>query len=107
MTAFIVAVEYRGQDAGGQGSARVPTCQHAYDLDTASLAGHRSGARPRVAFPVQQRAWNADPLAVRCPDCDAAVEQIVRDLIGGALLTLTHIPPRPNRSRAARTDNHD
>jgi hypothetical protein len=64
------ALEYCVAEDNQHDSAPAPTCQHAYDLDTATLAGHRSGRQPRVAFPAPQRGWNSEPVAARCPDCD-------------------------------------
>jgi hypothetical protein len=82
MRAFIVAMEYRGNTLGtGKGAPRVPPCEHAYDLETATLAGHRAGPLPRVGFPDCQRGWNSQPETARCPDCDTIVQCIVRDLI--------------------------
>lgn len=82
MRAFIVAMEYRGETLGtGEGASRVPVCEHAYDLETAILAGHPAGHLLRVGFPVCQRGWNSQPEAARCADCDIVVQRVVRDLI--------------------------
>ena len=46
MRGFVVAMEYLGAGLGaGAGDHRVPVCEHAYNLETATLAGHppRSG----------------------------------------------------------------
>lgn len=95
MRGFIVAVEYPGAWLGaGAGGRRVPFCEHAYDLKTASLAGHPPGSGPRVAFPSCQRGWNSQPQAARCPDCDTAVQRVVRDLIATAIAAVTgRLPP--------------
>ena len=84
---FVVAVEYRGPDITTPtvGEARVAVCEHAYDLQTATLAGHPDNQRVRIAFPTRIRGWNTSPQTHRCPDCDAAVTAIVRDLITAAL----------------------
>jgi hypothetical protein len=85
-------MEYLGAElSAGVDGRRVPVCEHAYDLETATLAGHPpgSGPRPRVGFPSCQRGWNSPPQAGRCPDCDAAVERIVRDLIATAIAAIT------------------
>jgi hypothetical protein len=90
MRGFIVAMEYLGAGLGaGADGRRVPVCEHAYDLEAAALAGHPPGCGPRVGFPSCQRGWNSPPQAGRCPDCDAAVERIVRDLIATAVAAIT------------------
>ena len=86
MRAFIVAMEYRGETLRtGVGNFRIPVCEHAYDLETATLAGHPAGQLPRVGFPACQRGWNSQPEAARCPDCDTIVQRVVRDLITAAV----------------------
>lgn len=79
---------------------RVPVCEHAYDLETETLAGHRPGSGPRVGFPCCQRGWNSQPQADRCPDCDVAVQRVVRDLIATAIAAATGrlSPPGPEPS---------
>jgi hypothetical protein len=86
MRAFIVAMEYCREPVGTEkGTSRVPFCEHAYDLETATLAGHSAGQLPRVRFPACQRGWNSQPEAARCQDCDTIVQRIVRDLITAAV----------------------
>ncbi len=86
MRAFIVAMEYRGETLGaGGGASRVPVCEHAYNLETTTLAGHPAGQLPRVGFPACQRGWNSQPEAARCPGCDTIVLRIVPDLITAAV----------------------
>lgn len=86
MQAFVVAVEYRGTDiVAGGGMSRVVTCEHAYELQSASLFAHTPADTPRVAFPADRRGWNTKPESPRCADCDAAVEAIVRAVIRAAL----------------------
>ena len=86
MRAFIVAMEYRGETLRtGEGKSRVPVCEHAYDLEAATLAGHPAGQLPRVGFPACQRGWNSQPETARCPDCDTIVQRIVRELITAAV----------------------
>lgn len=92
---FVVAVEYRGPDitTPTAGEARVAVFEHAYDLHTATLAGHPHNSRMRIAFPTRIRGWNTPPEIPRCPDCDIAVTAIVRDLITTALrAALTRLP---------------
>jgi hypothetical protein len=44
-------MEYLGAGLGaGVGGRRVPVCEHAYDLETATLAGHPPGSGPRWGF---------------------------------------------------------
>jgi len=86
MRGFIVVMEYLGAGAGGR---RVPLCEHAYNLETATLVGHPPRSGPRVGFPSCQRSRNSQPRAVRCPDCDTAVQYIVRDLIVIAIAAIT------------------
>jgi hypothetical protein len=82
MQVFVVAMEYRGETlTAGTGARRVPVREHAYDIGTATLAGHPSRDMPRLGFPARQRGWNSRPQAARCPDCDAVVQLIVRDVI--------------------------
>jgi hypothetical protein len=86
MRAFIVAMEYRGETfRTGKGAPRAPVCEHAYDLETATLAGHRAGVLPRVGFPACQRCWNSQPEVGRCRDCDIVVQCVVRDLIAAVV----------------------
>jgi hypothetical protein len=86
MRTFIVAMEYRGARLGaGAGGRRVPVCEHAYHLETATLAGHLPGDAPRVGFPATQRGWNSPPRTARCVGCDTAVQGIVRELISAAV----------------------
>jgi hypothetical protein len=81
MQAFIVAMEYSGAViCAGVSTRWIPVCEHAYDLETATLAGHPGGGPP-IAFPGRQRGWNSQPQAARCPDCGMVVQRIVRDLI--------------------------
>jgi hypothetical protein len=83
---YIVTIEYLGAGLGaGTCGRRVPVREHAYDLQTATFAGHRAAAAPRIGFPSCQRGWNTEPQTARCPDCATAVEHIVRDLIIAAL----------------------
>ena len=106
MRAFIVTMEYRGQALRpGEGALRVPVCEHAYNLETATLAGHRAGDLPRIGFPARQRGWNSPPEAARCPACDTIVQRIVRDLIATVLSAITSRRPRPGQGprRPART----
>jgi hypothetical protein len=89
MHVFVVAIEYRGEDIPDFGDvARVAICEHAFDLLSATLAGHGAGERPRVAFPAPRRAWNTEPRAHRCAACTAAVDAIVRDLVTDTLSAL-------------------
>ena len=95
---FIVVLEYSGAVLlAGAAASRVPVCEHAYDLGTGMLAGHRAGDVPRVGFPVCQRGWNTPAQAARCPDCDVAVQRAVRDLITAAVGAITshRSPPGP------------
>ena len=72
-----------------------PTWKHAYDLETAPLAGHLPRDAPRVGFPSCQRGWNSQPQTARCSDCDTMVQRIVRDLIRAAVSTITSQAPGP------------
>ena len=91
MQAFVVAVEYRGPDiATPGGDTRIGVCEHAYDLQSATLIGHLPGRAPRVAFPARQRGWNTEPEFSRCTECDLAVEAIVRAVIRATLTALNH-----------------
>jgi ssDNA-binding Zn-finger/Zn-ribbon topoisomerase 1 len=97
MRGFIVAMENLGARLGaGPGGRRIPVCEHAYDLETATLAGHPSGHVLRVGFPSCQRGWNSQPQAVRCPDCDTAVQRMARDLIATAIAAITGCLPPPS-----------
>ncbi len=95
MQVFIVTMEYLGAGACGR---RVPVCEHAYDLETATLAGHPAADMPRVAFPSCQRDWNTEPQTDRCPDRDTAVQRIIRDLITAALSAIISRLRRPAQS---------
>ena len=87
MPAFVVAVEYRGVDTAPPGrNSRIGLREHAYDLQSATFAGHLSTPAPRVAFPVEQRSWNTDPKLPRCTACTAAVETVLLSIISTALL---------------------
>ena len=95
MHTFIVVMEYSGAVLmAGIAADRVPVCEHAYDLDTGTLAGHPAGDSPRVGFPVRQRGWNTPPRAARCADCDTVVQRAVRDLIAAAVAAITGRRPR-------------
>jgi hypothetical protein len=97
MQVYIVAIEYLGARPGaGTCGRRVPVREHAYDLESATLAGHSDAVAPRVGFPSCLRGWNTEPQNARCPDCDTAVDRIVRDLITAALSAIT--------SRLSRAD---
>lgn len=94
MRRLIVAMEYPGAGAGPRagsstGDRQLPAREHAYDPETATLAGHLPGSGPRVEFPSRPRGWNSQPQAGRCPDCDAAVQRIVSDLIATAVTAVT------------------
>ncbi len=95
MRGFIVVMEYLGAGlSAGTSGRRVPICEHAYDLETATLAGHCAEPRFLVGFPCCQRGWNSQPQAGRCPDCDVAVQRVVRDLIATAVSAITgQLPP--------------
>jgi ssDNA-binding Zn-finger/Zn-ribbon topoisomerase 1 len=96
MRGFIVAMEYLGAGLGAKvGGRRVPVCEHAYNLETATLARHPPRSGPRVGFPSCQRGWNSQPQAVRCPDCDTAVQRMARDLIATAIAAITGCLPPP------------
>ncbi|MEO7262616.1 MAG: hypothetical protein ABI047_15375 [Jatrophihabitantaceae bacterium] len=83
--AFIVAIEYRGDDLDRQGvGSRTGLLEHAYDLETASLAAHR-GQPPRVGFPEPTRGWGSASLCPRCARCQAAVDDLVADYVRTAL----------------------
>lgn len=81
MQGFIVVMECLGAGLPPDGAdgRRVPVREHAYDLDTATLAGHPPGTGPRVGF----------------PSCQRAVQGIVRDLIATAVTAITSqlLPP--------------
>ena len=89
---------YLGAGAGGR---RVPLCEHAYNLETATLVGHPPRSGPRVGFPSCQRSWNSQPRAVRCPDCDTAVQYIVRDLIVIAIAAITGFDDCPSSANSS------
>jgi hypothetical protein len=91
MRVFIVVMEYLGKTLGtGECGSRVPICEHAYNVETATLAGHPAGQPPRVGFPACQRGWNSQLETARCPDCDTIVQRIVRDLIIAAMSEIVH-----------------
>jgi hypothetical protein len=97
MRGFIVAMEYLGAGLGsGAGGRRIPVCEHAYNLETGTLAGHLPGHAPRVGFPLCQRGWNSQPQGDRCPDCDSEVQRVVRDLIATAIAAITGRLPPPD-----------
>jgi hypothetical protein len=75
----------------GTTSSRAPVCEHAYDLDDATLAGHHAGDLARVGFPVCQRGWNTPEQAACCLDCDVAMQRAVRDLITAAVGAITSL----------------
>ena len=93
MKGFVVALEYLGAtlSAGTEGR-RVPVCEHAYDLQTATLAGHLPADAPRVGFPCCQRSWNTQPQADRCPECDTEVLRVVCELITTAITGQFSLP---------------
>lgn len=97
-TGFIVAMEYRGPALGaGAGKLRILVCEHAYDLETGTLAGHSTERQPRVGFPDCQRGWNSPPRTARCPYCDTIVQGVIRHLIAATISSLTgrQSEPRP------------
>jgi hypothetical protein len=50
MRGFIVAMEYLGAGLGaGAGGRRAPFCEHAYDLETATLGRRRDVGIPPVS----------------------------------------------------------
>lgn len=79
--AFIVVIEYRGADLDHGSGTRTGLLEHAYDLETASLAAHQRGRPPRVAFPEPTRGWGSASLCPRCAECQAAVDELVADYI--------------------------
>ncbi|MEO6500650.1 MAG: hypothetical protein ABIQ09_01920 [Jatrophihabitantaceae bacterium] len=82
--AFIVAIEYRGADLDRGSGTRPGLLEHAYDLETASLAAH-CGEPPRVGFPEPDRGWGSASLCPRCAECKAVVDEVVADYIRTAL----------------------
>jgi hypothetical protein len=86
---------HRGHGIPWRRGRRVPVCEHAYDLETATLAGHPAGSGPGWGFPSCQCGWNSQPQAVRCPDCDTAVQRMARDLIATAIAAITGCLPPP------------
>ena len=95
-------MEYLGAGlCAGAGGRRVPVCEHAYNPETATLAGHPPRSGPQVGFPSCQRGWNSQPQAVRCPDCDTAVQHIVRDLIATAIAAITGLEDRPSSANSS------
>ena len=52
MQAFVVAVEYCRTDIGTTAETLgIGVCEHAYDLRSATLAGHSPGAVAKVCLP--------------------------------------------------------
>lgn len=95
MQAFIVVMEYLGPSLGPRLPApRAPACEHAYDLESGTVAGHPAAEQPRIGFPGEQRGWNSPPQTARCADCDVAVQRIVRDLIAAVVGALSGQLPR-------------
>jgi len=82
--AFIVAIEYRGADLDRGSGTRTGLLEHAFDLETASLAAHR-GRPPRVGFPEPTRGWGSESLCPRCAECQAAVDEVVAGYVRTAL----------------------
>jgi hypothetical protein len=100
MQAFVVAVEYLGADIsdtddGRTGWPRTPALEHAYDLETASLAAHR-GRPPRYAFPAHQRGWTTTSDIARCPQCTAGVDAIITAGLASLHPRTTRRRPTPN-----------
>jgi hypothetical protein len=61
-------MEYLGAGLGaGADGLRVPVCEHAYDLETATLAGHPAGSGPGWGFPSCQCGWNSQPKPSAAP----------------------------------------
>jgi hypothetical protein len=83
--AFIVVIEYRGADLDRGSGTRTGLLEHAYDLETASLAAHRRGPPPRVGFPEPTRGWGSASLCPRCAECQAAVDEVVAGYVRTAL----------------------
>jgi hypothetical protein len=93
MQVFVVAMEYRGETlTAGTGARRVPVREHAYDVGTATLAGHPAPDMPRLGFPARRRGWNSRPQAARCPDCDLVVQRLVREVIRAAVAAAARRP---------------
>jgi hypothetical protein len=83
--AFIVVIEYRGADLDPRsGASRIGLLEHAYDLETASLAAHHDRP-PRIGFPEPTRGWGSASLCPRCAECQAAVDEVVADYVRTAL----------------------
>ncbi|WP_311421631.1 hypothetical protein [Jatrophihabitans lederbergiae] len=96
MQPFVVAIEYRGADIDPhRDTARVAVLEHAYGLETATLAAH-AGQEPRVAFPAAVRGWATPSESARCAECAAAVDEIVAAFVRVAL---RHCRPDIRRSR--------
>ena len=90
MQAFIVVLEYSGAPLLADAAAfRIPVCEHAYELETGTLAGHPAGDLPRIGFPACQRGWNSPAQTSRCLACDIAVQRIVRDIIAAVVCPIT------------------
>jgi hypothetical protein len=82
---FIVAVEYRGADVDRyRGARRVPLLEHAYDLETATLAAHVDEP-PRIGFPEPTRGWGSASLCPRCAQCQAVIDEVVAAYVRSAL----------------------
>ena len=84
---------------GSAPGRRVPVCEHAYDLETATLAGHPAGSGPGWGFPSCQCGWNSQPQAVRCPRYEYITKPVSLDLFTEAIrqvddffLTLVKLP---------------
>ena len=85
---FVVAVEYLGADVDRRrGTPRVPVCEHAYEIRSATLAAHDDHP-PRYAFPTQRRGWASEPEVVRCQACNSGVTAIVAHLVRSRIAML-------------------
>jgi hypothetical protein len=85
MQPFVVAIEYRGADIDPhRDTSREPVLEHAYGLETATLAAHE-GCEPRFAFPSIVRGWATPSQGARCAECAAAVDGIVAAFVRVAL----------------------
>jgi hypothetical protein len=69
--------------------------EHAYDVETAALAAHQDRP-PRIGFPEPGRGWGSESLCRRCPECQAAVDELVADYVRNILRQ--HRPVRSVRS---------
>jgi len=100
MRGFIVAMEYLGAGLGaGAGGRRVPVCEHAYNLETATLAGHPPRSGPGGALLPAQLEQSAPSRPL--PDCDTAVQYIVRDLIVIAIAAITGFDDCPSSANSS------